>query len=85
MIPNGIPWQSRTGFWDEGEHGVRDEAEQFRGDPVTAFGFAGLISAGRYAARAAADGHIKCMALATHHASCTNENSDEDETAAGSA
>jgi len=29
---------------DEGEHRFRDEAEQFQADPVTAFGFAGMIS-----------------------------------------
>jgi hypothetical protein len=30
----------------EGEHRIRDEAEQFYADPGTAFGFAGLISTG---------------------------------------
>jgi hypothetical protein len=29
MIPNGIPDDPETAFWDEGEHRFRHEAEQF--------------------------------------------------------
>ena len=35
------------GFWDEGEHRFRYEAEQFQAGPGIVFGFAGMISTGR--------------------------------------